>query len=673
MPRETTGALVLVALLVGAAVGGALAVGLFAPAAPGTVDQPADSPGTPPDVGADVEGVSRFESPAAFRSYVRAGQRLGGGDIAFGGPRVVMTAESGVEVEPTAEGDAAARSDTVATGATAKAETPSRIGTTNVQVAGLDEPDLVKAGERTFYYAPAGSQPRVVPEPTDDTVEGDSPPAREGETHVVDVSDPAAPATIAAIDESGRLLRSGDTLVVLAGDHLQAYDVSDPASPTPTWSHPLNASLVTARQRNGTLYLVTKTGADPEGPCPLEPLGGAATVACEDVYHPRDQIRVDATYTALSLDAASGTVRDTVSFVGTARDTVVYVSHDALYVTYTERSSRGRLLGDYALSSADLPEDVRDRIREIRSYDISARSTAREIRRALEQHWESLPSETADRRREAFREGFEDYLAAHQRDLVRTGVVRVGIDGTSLAVQAAGEVPGRPLNQFSLSQYNGTLRLTTTVPQAGSAESANDLYVLDAASLDVRGQVQGMGLTERVYSVRYVEDTAYVVTYRRVDPFHVVDLSDPTAPTVEGKLKLPGFSSYLHSVDDSHVLGIGEEDGEVKAVLFDVSDPTNPTVADDLHLAQDYSAIARSHHAFTIDRKHGVFFLPAGDEGHVVDYTDGQLSVETTVETPGRALRARYVGDYLYVFGREGIVVLDERTWDRETTLSLPE
>jgi len=698
MPRDRSLAVVLAALLVGAGVGGALALGALAPAAPGTTDHPSnddspltDDPGPGDGPAADSGNASlealwngsaaaldRFDSRDAYLAYVSAGQRRADGVLYQSGPRVAITADAATtQAAGDGAADAAGGGDG-GDGAAEPATAPSRIGTTNVQVAGLDEPDLVKAGERTFYYSPLGWQPPIVdPLPGDDVVEPEdatgnhSPREPAGDTHVVDVSDPAAPEYLTGIDEQGKLLRSGDTLVVLARDHLQAYDVSDPGDPVATWSHPLNASLVTARQQGDTIYLVTKTATGLADPCPIEPLGSAASVPCDEVYRPDAQVAVDATYTALALDAASGEVGDAESFVGTARNSVVYVSGDAIYVTYTAGTARVEVLASYALSAADLPGSVRERIREIRSYDISPFSTDREIRRALAEYWASLPTTEAEERAEAFWEGFSDALRTHQRDLVRTGVVRIGTDGTALAVEAVGEVPGRPLNQFSLSQYDGTLRLTTTIPAAAGAESENDLYVLDAESLAVRGQVRGMGLNERVYSVRYVEDTAYVVTFRRIDPFHVVDLSEPSDPTVTGELKLPGFSSYLHPVDETHVLGVGEEDGRVKAVLFDVSDPSNPTVADTLRPDARWSAISKTHHAFTIDRKHGVFFLPAGERGFVVDYTDGALSVEARVDSEGSARRARYVGDYLYVFGREEIVVLDEQTWERETSLSL--
>ena len=120
-----------------------------------------------------------------------------------------------------------------------------------------------------------------------------------------------------------------------------------------------------------------------------------------------------------------------------------------------------------------------------------------------------------------------------------------------------------------------------------------------------------------------------------------------------------------------HVLGIGQEDGQVKAVLFDVSDPTDPEVADSQLYDRRWSAVARSHHAFTIDRRHGVFFLPTGREGVVMDYTNGSLAVEDRIETANAPERARYVDDFLYVFAGSDVAVVDETTWERATTLDL--
>jgi len=680
MAQYRSGTVVVVAaLLVGSLVGAGVTLSAVGPAAPGTTDDPTSQP--PDDGSVDpTDGLSsaqttvaQFESRAAFEAYVSAGQRRGG---AYDGG--VSGGDGGDAARQTAPREATAVSADAPSGGAdgGGSAAPSRIAETNVQVAGLDEPDIVKTDGRHFYYAPEHRRYHVEPRPdvVVDERDSSSPPEkrRQPKTHIIDASDPAAPAVVEHINTTGQLLQTGDELVVFEHDRIAGYDVSDPANPTEAWSHPLNGSLVTARERNGTVYVVTESSVGYGTPCPVRPLGAATTVACTDVYHPETQIAVDATYTAVALDAGSGEVSDTVSFVGTTDNTVVYMSHDALYVTYTKSTDRVELIGQFLREEYDrTPASVVDRIEEIQSYDISATSKQREIRRAIQRWLASLP---ADERRDVERElqaGFDDYVAGHQRALTQTGIVRVDVTDDGLAVAATGSVPGEPLDQFSLDQYDGTLRIATTIPAAGDADSVNDLYTLDTQSLQRRGAVTGMGETERVYSVRYVDDTAYVVTFRRVDPFHVVDLSNPAAPEEVGELKLPGYSSYLHPVDENHVLGIGEEDGDVKTVLFDVSDPSDPTIADSTILDREYSAVAQTHHAFLMDRKHGVFVLPAGRESVVMNYTGGDLAVETTVETDAPATRARYVEDSLYLFAGDSVTVVDETTWKTGTTLDL--
>ncbi len=670
------------ALVAGSVLGAGAALTAVGPAAPGTPtgDTTAGAHDTGSDDGATNTqdttsgtagvGLDTFENGSAFEAYVRQGNLLAdarGRATRFAGTDDVTT-EQDVAVAETA--DAPAGGDG---GGDGDPSAPSRVANTNVQVAGLDEPDVVKTDGRHFYYAPHDRLPGPQPLEADGISADDVERAlvrADAETHVVDASDPAAPEAVADIDTTGKLLQTGETLVVLGSDRVAGYDVSDAADPTGVWARPLNGSLVTARERNGTLYVVTRTPADP-GACPVEPLDGHP-VACEDVYRPDTQVPVDATYSAFALDAESGDVQDSVSFVGAARNSVVYVSEDALYVTYTKPSNRAAVTAEFLREEFDRTSaHLQNRVAEIQSYDITPASKEREIRRAFDRWVATLPAEERESVRESVREGLSEYVGAHQRDLARTGVVRVDATGGSLDVAATGTVPGRPLNQFSVDQHDGSLRIATTIPGLGSADSENDLYTLDSETLEPRGNVTGMGVTERVYSVRYVGDTAYVVTFRRIDPFHVVDLSDPENPEELGELKLPGFSSYLHPVDDDHVLGIGEEEGRVKTVLFDVSDPADPEIADSRVLDRRFSAVAETHHAFLMDRRHGVFVLPAGERSLVMDYTGGSLDVETTVRTDDPATRARYVDDYLYVFAGDSVAVVDETDWERTETLRL--
>ena len=687
------GTLVVLALVVGAVVGAALVFGALGLVAPGA-DDPADGP--EPTAGSILPGeyqhpdspaldgplgsettVEQFGSEEAFRGFVRAGQRRA---ASWRQPGLFFDDTVLASLDGAARGDLRVGQPVPESAGEDGGSSPNRIAGSNVQVAGLDEPDIVKTDGGHFYYSPARNyypvpiEPRPIQPPVEPPARGDAvmPPDRpDRSTHVIDVGDPADPAALEAIDASGQLLQTGDTLVVFdrAGGQIRGFDVSDPGNPVGTWNRSLDDHLVTAREADGTLYVVTRTAVGPSTPCPIRPLGEALTVPCGDIYAPTSQTSADATYTAVTIDATEGTVEDSVSIVGTGANTVVYMSHDALYVTDTTGVTHSELRASWAAESEIVPQGLADRIEEIRGYDISETSKRQEIRLAVREY----ASQAGDDDGTTLAEDFRNYRESHQENLTQTAIVRVDVDGSTLEMGETGTVPGKPLNQFALDEYRDTLRITTTIPRVGDAESDNHLHVLDNETLAQEGSVKGLGHDQRVYSVRYVGDTAYVVTFRQIDPFYVVDFEDPTDPEVLSELELPGFSSYLHPADDDHVIGIGEEEGRVKATLFDVSDPTDTSVADDLKLDSYWSAIDDSHHAFMIDRRHEVFFLPAGNEAKIVDYADGSLEVVAELAADSEVTRARYVGDHLYVFAGQEVIVLDQTDWERTTTLTLGE
>ena len=191
----------------------------------------------------------------------------------------------------------------------------------------------------------------------------------------------------------------------------------------------------------------------------------------------------------------------------------------------------------------------------------------------------------------------------------RTSIHKFSLTPGGPAVyEASGSVKGHLLNQFSLSEYDGHLFVAVTngSPWGANRQSESLIFALTQTEdvLAVVGSVGDMGRGERIYSVRFIGDRAYVVTFRQVDPLYVVDLADPTAPAVLGELKIPGYSAYLHPVGDGLLVGIGrdaDEDGRIegfKASLFDVSDPAKPAEIDTWTLANAQSGVEWDHRAF---------------------------------------------------------------------------
>jgi len=231
---------------------------------------------------------------------------------------------------------------------------------------------------------------------------------------------------------------------------------------------------------------------------------------------------------------------------------------------------------------------------------------------------------------------------------VTTGLHRFDLD--TLVPTGSGAVPGSLAGPFALDEHEGHLRVATSLssfgpviledvavdvavdaPVPGDAlppepspvpeppTALAEVFVLDAGSLDLVGRSGLFGHDgETIQGVRFVGEVAYVVTFLNTDPFWVLDLRDPSAPDVVGELAIPGFSAYLHPAGEGRVVGFGPDgQGQVAARLFDVSDPTSPTLIDEVPLGDD-SPIVWDHHAYVaVDDTR--FAVPVTDWPDVVD------------------------------------------------------
>ncbi|HLG25903.1 MAG TPA: beta-propeller domain-containing protein, partial [Candidatus Gracilibacteria bacterium] len=141
-----------------------------------------------------------------------------------------------------------------------------------------------------------------------------------------------------------------------------------------------------------------------------------------------------------------------------------------------------------------------------------------------------------------------------------TAVYRFLLGDGTIDFDGRGKVPGTILNQFSMDEYNDSFRIATTKNEfVEGSQINNNLYVLDTANMDIEGKLENIAPGEKIYSTRFLGDRGYMVTFKRVDPLFVLDLSDPKNPKLEGKLKVPGYSTYLHPYDENHLIGFGNE------------------------------------------------------------------------------------------------------------------
>ena len=187
--------------------------------------------------------------------------------------------------------------------------------------------------------------------------------------------------------------------------------------------------------------------------------------------------------------------------------------------------------------------------------------------------------------------------------------------------RGSGRVAGFLLSQWSLSEYKGVLRVVSTETPAwwgAGRESESFLTTLrpSGGALVQAGRIGGLGKGERVYSVRFVGDTGYVVTFRQIDPLFTLDLSQPERPRVLGELKIPGYSAYLHPIGEDLLLGVGQDADDngrplgTQISIFDVSDLRKPTRLYTRHLGQGWSEAEHDHHAFLFWPKTGLVMIP---------------------------------------------------------------
>ncbi|WP_246946129.1 beta-propeller domain-containing protein [Bacillus pinisoli] len=211
---------------------------------------------------------------------------------------------------------------------------------------------------------------------------------------------------------------------------------------------------------------------------------------------------------------------------------------------------------------------------------------------------------------------------------VKTEIYKFAVDGLKVEFMATGLVKGSLLNQFSMDEYNGHFRVATTEGEVWDEKSPsrNHVFILNE-EMQLVGSVEDLARGERIYSVRFMGDKGYVVTFKQVDPLFVMDLSSPSKPTVLGELKIPGFSDYLHPYDEHHLIGFGQHtklvkekgsleplvitDG-VKISLFDVSNPLEPKekFSEIIGGTGTYSPLNYDHKALLFSKKQNIFAFP---------------------------------------------------------------
>jgi hypothetical protein len=515
----------------------------------------------------------------------------------------------------------AATDDAASAEAAPGALDPDGYSGTNTQEVGVDEGDIVETDGEWVYVA--------------------SPDA----LRVIGVDDVEVAAVRSLPQGSHQMLLAGDRLLVAtlqwsgsADTIVSSFDVSDPTAPELLRRSHLEGALVATRAVDGVARLVIETQLDRRLPFVTPDQFGldddaaiernkeiiaessvedwlprwfdeatdggfedmAPILDCGDVAAPSDFAGLGVTWIASVDMSGDSTPVGSAGIVSTGQ--TVYASADHLYVAT--------------------------------------------------QNWEWWNPLVGDARQVPAPQG-PPPTAIHQFTL--------GPD-TGATYVASGTVDGRLIGQYAMSEHDGDLRVATTVDGEfdanGNSSSESMVTVLrpDGEALREISRIGGLGRGEQIYAVRFLGDTGYVVTFRQIDPLYVLDLSDPANPVLQGELKIPGYSAYLHPVGDRLLLGVGQDatpDGVVtgtKLSLFDVSDPTAPTEIDALPIGGT-SDVEWDPKAFLYWEPDGTIVLPVSPGwdscGPAVDCladgVSGPGGAAVVVDLDGRELSPRGV------------------------------
>lgn len=574
----------------------------------------------PADLGniQEQENLKKFSSLGELKDFIK--QNADSGYGYYGGGVRTMAAESAA---PAAAGSQAKDSSTSASGATA-----NEFSQTNIQVAGVDEADIVK-NDGKYIYTLSGN--KVV---------------------IVDAFPPENAAIVSEINISGsiqNIFLNKDKLIVLGQEQdryyyamgevavgkigimppryyspesfVRVYDISDRSNPVLETNISINGNYFDSRMIGDYVYFIINQPIynydNIVMPYLLEN-GNVKTTEASDIYYfdVPDESYIFSTINALNL--GNDEVSSKTFMMGYTQN--MYVSSNNIYLTYQKRVSNNyytnKIIDGVYLPL--VPEETAGKIREARDSNSTYYDKMSEIGKIIQDYSETLGADARFKLQNDFQDKIQQVSEEIAKETEKTVIHRISISKNEINHEAQGEVPGNVLNQFSMDEYSSHFRIATTTEswRTGST-SKNNVYVLDM-DLNILGKLENLAEGERIYSARFIQDRAYMVTFRQVDPLFVIGLQNPENPEVLGYLKIPGVSDYLHPYDENHVIGLGRdatEEGRItgmKLSLFDITDFANPQEISKYIIGGrgTYSEALNDHKAFLFSKEKNLLVIP---------------------------------------------------------------
>ncbi|MEK6968432.1 MAG: beta-propeller domain-containing protein [Nanoarchaeota archaeon] len=496
---------------------------------------------------------------------------------------------------------------------------------TNVQVQGVDEADIVKTDGK-YIYALSGNTVSII----------DAYPADESKI-VSELTFKSSPRNI---------FINGDKLVVFVdggeeimriweGDFVPrpyytttakvlVYDVSDKTQPRKVLNYSVEGNYYESRMIGNNVYFIVNSYVNYERPI-LPLITGSKMLSPEAFYFDIPDYSYSF-YTVASFDVTKGPDSLNAKSFMLGQSTTLFVSENAIYLAARQTPSwgyyrEGNLKRFFDAVLPVLPPETKSRIEAL-----GQGATWTEIATILEDMYNSMDKEAQKAQVEKIETSVQEYEIRIQTELSKTTIHKIKINNGNIAYDGKGSVSGYPLNQFSMDEKDGNLRIATTTEFWTSKEQVqhNNVFVLDSG-MNVIGKLENLAKGEKIYSARFMGDRLYMVTFKRIDPLFVIDLSEPRSPKVLGELKIPGYSDYLHPYDENHIIGLGRntKDTEwggvttsgLKLALFDVSDVSNPKQQATYFIngSSTYSEALNDHKAFLFDKKKNILVIPVSE------------------------------------------------------------
>lgn len=501
--------------------------------------------------------------------------------------------------------------------------TAAEYSTTNTQVEGVDEADVVKTDGAYLYQV---NKDRIVitqavpaTEMKVASVIGfDGKSFRPKELYVDSKYlivigstsrnlDGAAPVPMAEAADSSALTKKMIAPIrpVLTTVKAIIYDIADKTAPKQLREVELDGNYVSSRKIGSSFYLIANKGA------------GLYT------FKPADGATVD------EAKSNAPAYRDSAVSGGS-----IPLDYNDIRYFPDSRESNYMLVGGINLDRADQPMDVSAYLGSGQNVFASENNLYASVSKYVPLRAEPANAPQPDTGAPAApgADALTSKIAAPSYE-TKTVVYKFRLEQGKTKFVTQGDVPGTILNQFSMDEHNGIFRIATTKGDMWRTDentSKNNLYTLDEAMKPL-GKLEGIAPGERIYSVRFMGNRAYMVTFKNTDPLFAIDLTNPAAPTVLGALKIPGYSDYLHPYDENHLIGFGKETVEIpvkgdtanpgrtiayyqgmKISLFDVTDVANPvekfkeTIGD----RGTESELLRNHKALLFSKERNLLAFP---------------------------------------------------------------